>query len=118
MHSRKGRKKKTFYRDAMKRVELFLNTVKEKIKIGNSMSIHDSFYMFFLKTKAKAARLFNAKTIQAILGLDITFIFVFLALYLFGYEWNWQVLLASFGLWIVIKEIIKYLNGIAMSFGR
>ena len=66
-----------------------------------------------LMIKAKLIKIYNSAFVQWFFEQDITFIMVFFALYLFGYFWNWKVLLASFGLWYVAKEIFKYLRTIA-----
>ncbi len=77
------------------------------------MKIKEFLNMRLLILKARVKRLIDSKLIQYFLSFDITFIFVFLSLKLLNYNWNLETLLASFGLWIVVKEVFKYLRGIA-----
>ena len=81
---------------------------KEKIK--------QSITKFKLIILAKIKKFLGNPVMAWILDQDITFIFLFLALYLSGYQWNWKVLLASFGVWFVIKELLKHIRTIAREF--
>jgi len=72
--------------------------------------IEELLRLDFLKLKRKLINLSKSSLIQWLSNVDITFIFLFFSLYLFGYNWSWEVLIASFGLWIVIKELFKQIK--------
>jgi len=65
---------------------------------------------------AKLRWIYSRWIVQKIISFDISFIFVFLALKLAGYGWTKENLLASLGLWFMIKEIFKHVRGVATSF--
>lgn len=73
-------------------------------------NIGDKLRLDYLKLKRKILNLTKSRLVQWISGVDITFVFLFFALYLFGYQWKWEVLLASLGLWLVIKEGFKLIK--------
>lgn len=70
-------------------------------------------FMIYLILKAKLLRLAKTPLIQLILGVDLTPFFLFLSLKLLGYEWSWETLIASLGLWIVITELFNHVRGVA-----
>lgn len=70
-----------------------------------------------LIVKAKAEGVFNWKIVQWTLTQDITFVFLFFSFYILNYSWNWKLLLACFGLWVVVKEIFKKLNALGYTLG-
>ena len=63
-----------------------------------------------VKFEAIFQKVLNSKLVVFIFNTDITFLFLFLALYLFGYNWDWKVLVASLGVWMVFKEVIKHIK--------
>ena len=74
------------------------------------MKVGDKFRMSYLKLKRKIINFMKSGLMQWLFSLDITFVFLFFMLYLFGFEWNLKVLIASFGTWIVIKEMFKLIK--------
>lgn len=74
---------------------------------------HEKIFRAFLIVRAKLSHVWNSRAVQFVVSRDITFLFLFFALYLWGYEWNWQALLAAFGLWKIIKEVFNELWRVA-----
>jgi len=75
--------------------------------------LSDWIRMRVLIAKAKLLKVLNSKIIQSIISFDITFVFLFLALKLIGYEWSLINLIGCFGLWILTKELFKYIRTVA-----
>jgi len=74
---------------------------KAKLQINVSLKV---------KIKSKFIKWGKKKPIQLLLNADVTPIFLFLGLHLFGFPWDWKVLLASIGTWIVVKEVFKLIR--------
>ena len=75
--------------------------------------LSDWIRMRVLIAKAKLLKVLNSKIIQSIISFDITFVFLFLALKLIGYKWSLINLIGCFGLWILTKELFKYIRTVA-----
>lgn len=75
--------------------------------------ISNFFRIRYLRIKAKLVRFSQSQIFVFLMTIDITFIFLWFSVLFLGLDWTWRTLLASFGLWYLLREIFKHLRLIA-----